>query len=90
MQDLPAELLDYPFDHAHVATEPAHPRDAARLMVIDRARGTVEHAHVRDLGRWIGAGDAMVVNRSSVLRARLAWRAPRVCCSSRARTGAGG
>ena len=71
MQDLPAELLDYPFDPVHVATEPAHPRDAARLMVVDRARGTVEHAHVRDLGRWIGAGDAMVVNRSSVLRARL-------------------
>jgi S-adenosylmethionine:tRNA ribosyltransferase-isomerase len=71
MQDLPAELLDYPFDTRHVATEPAQPRDAARLMVIDRARGTVEHAHVRDLGRWIGAGDALVVNRSSVLRARL-------------------
>ena len=71
MQDLPAELLDYPFDTRHVATEPAHPRDAARLMVVDRARGTVEHAHVRDLGRWIGAGDALVVNRSSVLRARL-------------------
>ena len=71
MQDLPADLLDYPFDTRHVATEPAHPRDAARLMVIDRASGTVEHAHVRDLGRWIGAGDALVVNRSSVLRARL-------------------
>ena len=71
MQDLSADLLDYPFDARHVATEPAHPRDAARLMVIDRASGTVEHAHVRDLGRWIGAGDALVVNRSSVLRARL-------------------
>jgi S-adenosylmethionine:tRNA ribosyltransferase-isomerase len=26
---------------------------------------------VRDLARWVGAGDALVVNRSSVLRARL-------------------
>ncbi len=71
MADLASELLDYPFDERHVATEPASPRDAARLMVIDRARGTVEHAAVRDLGRWLGAGDALVVNRSSVLRARL-------------------
>jgi len=71
MQDLDAELLDYTFDERHVATEPAHPRDAARLMVVDRARGSVEHATVRDLGRWLGAGDALVVNRSSVLRARL-------------------
>ena len=71
MRDLDAELLDYPFDERHVATEPAHPRDAARLMVVDRARGSVEHASVRDLGRWLGPGDALVVNRSSVLRARL-------------------
>ena len=71
MQELSTELLDFPFDERCVATEPAHPRDAARLMVIDRAAGTVEHAHVRDLPRWIGAGDALLVNETSVLRARL-------------------
>jgi S-adenosylmethionine:tRNA ribosyltransferase-isomerase len=71
MQDLRADELDYPFDERCIATEPAHPRDAARLMVVDRARGTVEHAAVRDLARWLGAGDALVVNRTSVLRARL-------------------
>ena len=71
MDELSAEALDYPFDERHIATAPAHPRDAARLMVVDRAAGTVEHAHVRDLARWVGAGDALVVNRSAVLRARL-------------------
>ena len=71
LQELSTELLDFPFDERCVATEPAHPRDAARLMVIDRAAGTVEHAHVRDLSRWIGAGDALIVNETSVLRARL-------------------
>jgi S-adenosylmethionine:tRNA ribosyltransferase-isomerase len=71
MEPLPAEELDYPFDERCIATEPAHPRDGARLMVVDRARGTVEHALVRDLPRWLGEGDAMVVNRSAVLRARL-------------------
>ena len=71
MDDLRAEELDYPFDERHVATAPAHPRDSARLMVVDRASGSVEHALVRDLPRWVGAGDALVVNRTSVLRARL-------------------
>ena len=71
MSGLSSDQLDYPFDERCIATEPAHPRDAARLMVVDRARGTVDHARVRDLPRWLGAGDALVVNRSSVLRARL-------------------
>jgi len=71
MSGLATDLLDYPFDERCIATEPAHPRDAARLMVVDRASGAVQHAQVRDLPRWIGAGDALIVNRSSVLRARL-------------------
>ena len=69
--DLPVEELDYPFDPVHVATAPAQPRDAARLMVVDRSSGAVTHARVRDIGRWIGSGDALVVNRTAVLRARL-------------------
>jgi len=69
--DLPVEELDYPFDPVHVATAPAQPRDAARLMVVDRSSGAVAHAQVRDIGRWIGSGDALVVNRTAVLRARL-------------------
>lgn len=71
MQDLSVEELDYPFDERCIATAPAHPRDAARLMVVDRASGRVEHAQVRDLPRWLGPGDALVLNRTSVLRARL-------------------
>jgi S-adenosylmethionine:tRNA ribosyltransferase-isomerase len=66
--------LDYDFDPALVATEPAHPRDAARLMVVDRARGAIEHATVLELPRLLRAGDRLVVNRTSVLRARLLVR----------------
>jgi len=64
--------LDYDFDPALVATTPAEPRDAARLMVISRSRGTIEHRTVRDLATVLGAGDELVVNATSVLRARLA------------------
>ncbi|MBI1302334.1 MAG: tRNA preQ1(34) S-adenosylmethionine ribosyltransferase-isomerase QueA [Phycisphaera sp.] len=63
--------LDYDFDPSLVATTPAEPRDAARLMVIRRARGTIEHRTVRDLAEILGAGDELVVNATSVLRARL-------------------
>ncbi len=64
--------LDYDFDPSLVATTPAEPRDAARLMVISRSRGTIEHRTVRDLATILGAGDELVVNATSVLRARLA------------------
>jgi S-adenosylmethionine:tRNA ribosyltransferase-isomerase len=63
--------LDYDFDPTLVATTPAEPRDSARLMVIDRARGTIQHRAVRDLATILGAGDELVVNATSVLRARL-------------------
>jgi S-adenosylmethionine:tRNA ribosyltransferase-isomerase len=63
--------LDYDFDPTLVATEPAHPRDAARLMVVERATRTITHATVRDLPKFLRAGDALVVNRTSVLRARI-------------------
>lgn len=63
--------LDYPFDPSLVATTPAEPRDAARLMVIERASGTIRHHAVRDLTSILRAGDHLVVNATSVLRARL-------------------
>lgn len=66
--------LDYNFDPSLVATEPAHPRDAARLMVIERATGTITHTSVRELPTFLRRGDAIVVNRTSVLRARVLVR----------------
>jgi S-adenosylmethionine:tRNA ribosyltransferase-isomerase len=46
-------------------------RDDARLAVLDRAKGTVEHAAFRDLKSWLHAGDALVVNNSLVMHDRL-------------------
>lgn len=63
--------LDYDFDPSLVATTPAEPRDAARLMVVSRSRGTIQHRTVRDLATILGKGDELVVNATSVLRARL-------------------
>ena len=67
------EELDYDFDPGLVATRPAEPRDAARLMVIDRAAGTITHHQVRDLPDFLAAGDALVLNATRVVPARVVF-----------------
>lgn len=60
--DLPKELI---------AQQPASPRDAARLMVLNRRSDAIEHAVFRDLPEFLESGDLLVVNNSKVLPARL-------------------
>ena len=69
--------FDFDLPEARIALRPASPRDAARLLVV-HADGHLEHALVRDLPRFLAAGDAMVVNDTRVIPARLHGpRAPR-------------
>ncbi len=60
--DLPAEL---------VAQEPLQNRADARLMVIDRSKGTINHAHMRDLPRLLQPGDRLALNDTKVIPAQL-------------------
>ena len=64
---------DYDFElPAHlIAQRPLDRRDASRLMVVDRARGTIEHRTFSDIANLLSAPDVLVVNRTRVLRARL-------------------
>ena len=64
-------LFDYELPRERIAQEPAEPRDASRLLVLDRARGAREDALFSDLPRWLRAGDCLVVNESRVIPARL-------------------
>jgi S-adenosylmethionine:tRNA ribosyltransferase-isomerase len=68
--------FDYELPMEAIAQTPAEPRDAARLLVLDRASGRIEHARFADLGRWLKPGDLLVVNDSRVLPARLAGVRP--------------
>ena len=54
-----------------IAQEPAEPRDAARLMVLGRQDGHIEHRVFHELPALLHAGDLLVVNNSKVLPARL-------------------
>ncbi len=68
--------LDYHLPEELIATQPATPREAARLMVVSRRTGDIlEHAHVRDLPRFLHKDDLLVLNHTRVLPARFeGWR----------------
>jgi S-adenosylmethionine:tRNA ribosyltransferase-isomerase len=58
-----------------IAQVPAEPRDASRLLVLDRSRpGRLEHASFREIGSWLRPRDLLVVNDSRVIPARLHGR----------------
>ena len=54
-----------------IAQTPIEPRDASRLMVVDRASGAITHRHFRDLAGYLHRGDILVTNDSRVIPARL-------------------
>ena len=68
--------FDYDLPTEAVAQTPTEPRDASRLLILDRAasrRGepALSEAHFADIPNWLRPGDLLVVNDSRVLRARL-------------------
>ncbi len=74
---LRAEQLDYHLPAELIATEPARPRDSARLMVLSRSDpARLEHRVVRDLPGLLTPGDLLVFNSSWVAPARLVGRRP--------------
>jgi S-adenosylmethionine:tRNA ribosyltransferase-isomerase len=68
--------LDYELPEDLIAQSPAEPRDASRLMVVDARDGTIAHHTFRELPRFLLPGDALVLNETKVLPARLKARKP--------------
>jgi S-adenosylmethionine:tRNA ribosyltransferase-isomerase len=71
--------FDYSLPAAAIAQIPAEPRDASRLLVLERGSSTpgrpkVRHRTFRELGEELRSGDLLVVNDSRVLPARLPAR----------------
>ena len=64
-------LFDYELPPHLIAQHPASQRDAARLMVLQRARGEIAHRVFRDLPNLLDPGDLLVLNDTRVLPARL-------------------
>ncbi len=69
--------FDYDLPEAAIAQVPMEPRDAARLLVLDRAESSsgspsVSHHVFHQLPELLRSGDLLVVNDSRVIPARLA------------------
>jgi S-adenosylmethionine:tRNA ribosyltransferase-isomerase len=54
-----------------IAQQPAPARDQARLMVLDRRTGSMDHRLFCDLPKYLEPADALVINETRVLPARL-------------------
>jgi len=63
--------FDFDLPPALIAQQPLDRRDESRLMVVDRASGSITHRRFWDLVQLIPTGDLLVVNRTRVIRARL-------------------
>ncbi len=68
--DLPMSALEYELPEECIATRPAEPRDAARMLVLKRSDDRLEHRQVRDLPDYLRPGDLVVMNDTAVLPAR--------------------
>lgn len=66
--------FDYDLPPEQIAQTPIEPRDASRLLVLNRSDGTLEHRHFRDIGEYLNPGDVLVFNRTRVIPARLRGR----------------
>ena len=73
MYDLPEE---------QIAQTPIEPRDHSRLMVVTRTGAKPVHRHFYDVIDYLRPGDALVVNETRVIPARLYGERARCCCSS--------
>ena len=64
--------FDFHLPEEAIARHPAPDRDGARLMVLQRRTGEIDHRRFRDLPELLARGDLVVANDTRVLRARLA------------------
>ncbi|MEO1437133.1 MAG: tRNA preQ1(34) S-adenosylmethionine ribosyltransferase-isomerase QueA [Bacteroidota bacterium] len=63
--ELPQELI---------AKYPTPNRDESRMMVVNRAAGTIEHKTFKDILNYFDEGDALILNNTRVFPARLYGR----------------
>jgi S-adenosylmethionine:tRNA ribosyltransferase-isomerase len=65
------DLFDFELPEERIALRPVAPRDAARLLLVDAKTNSFEDCSIRDLPDLLGRKDALVVNDTRVIPARL-------------------
>ena len=64
-------LLSYCLPPDQIASQPANPRDSARLLLLHRHSQSFQDHHVRDLPNLLQKNDLLILNNSKVIPARL-------------------
>ena len=62
--------FDYELPSELIAQSPLAKRDQSRLLVLDRASGTIRHSSFSSLAEFLTPGDCMVLNDSRVIPAK--------------------
>src|SRR5205085_1866777 len=65
------DQYDYQLPEELIANQPSAARDSARLLVLHRKSGQIEHGNIRDLPAFLQSGDCLVFNDTRVVPARL-------------------
>lgn len=68
---LTTEDFDYDLPHELIAQTPIEKRDASRLLVLDHETGEMSDKHFYDIIDYLNPGDAVVMNNSRVMPARI-------------------
>ncbi|WP_203664245.1 tRNA preQ1(34) S-adenosylmethionine ribosyltransferase-isomerase QueA [Lacticaseibacillus sp. 53-4] len=68
---LTTEDFDYDLPHELIAQTPLKKRDASRLLVLNAETGAYEDKHFYDILDYLNPGDAVVMNDTKVMPARL-------------------
>jgi S-adenosylmethionine:tRNA ribosyltransferase-isomerase len=63
--------FDYHLPEEFIAQRPAVPRDSSRLLVLNRLTGDIMPHHFHDLPRFLNPKDALILNETKVIPARL-------------------
>lgn len=66
--------FDYHLPKELIAKFPVEPRDSAKLLVLNRRTGEIEHRIFRDIVDYLNPGDLLVINDTKVIPARLFGR----------------
>lgn len=63
--------FDYELPKELIAQTPLKNRSESKLLVMDRVTGTLEHKHFYDIIDYLNKGDAIVINDTKVIPARI-------------------
>jgi S-adenosylmethionine:tRNA ribosyltransferase-isomerase len=79
--------FDYELPAERIAQRPLEPRDASRMLVLERETGAWEDRQFRELPEMLRGDELVVINNARVLPARLVGRRTGICSGKQARRG---